>query len=208
MLLEACVETLEEAILAEKRGADRLELCSRLDLDGLSPGPALTRQVIAAVDIPVKVMIRPRGGDFCYTSAEVEAMAREIEAAQRWGIQGIVIGLLTKEAKVDLVPTQELAELARGLSVTFHKAIDETPDLLESLALLSSISPIDTILTSGGAATAEEGCQILRKMIELAPPHLSILPAGSITNKNLSYLHQLLGAQAYHGRRIVGELSP
>lgn len=207
MLLEACVETLEEAILAEERGANRLELCSRLDLDGLSPGQELAQQVVAAVNIPVKVMIRHRGGSFCYTAKEVEAMAAEIQAAKSWGIQGIVIGLLQENQEIDIENTGKLAELAGGLSVTFHKAIDETPDLLKSLASLSHIKHIDTILTSGGAPTAEEGCQILRKMIALSPAHLTILPAGRITNKNLSHINQLLGTQAYHGRRIVGELT-
>ncbi len=206
MLLEACVETLEEAILAEKRGAHRLELCSQLNLDGLSPGPELSRRVVEAVNIPVKVMIRHRGGDFCYRPEEVEAMAEEIIAARSWGIQGIVMGLLDKNREIDLENTRRLADLAEGLTVTFHKAIDDTPDLLRSLRTLATLPNIDTILTSGGAATAEAGCQILRKMIEHCPPHLSILPAGSITQANLVHIHQLLGAQAYHGRRIVGEL--
>lgn len=206
MLLEACVETLEEAILAEQRGANRLELCSRLDLDGLSPGQDLAQQVVEAVNIPVKVMIRHRGGNFHYNSTEIEAMAAEIEAAKGWGIQGIVIGLLDEQGEVDVEATRQLASLATGLSVTFHKAIDETPDLLKSLQSLSDIPNIDTILTSGGATTAEEGCQILRKMMAQSPAHLTILPAGRITKANLAHIHQLLGAQAYHGRRIVGEL--
>lgn len=206
MLLEACVETLAEAILAEQRGAHRLELCSQLDLDGLSPGPELTKQVVEAVNIPVKVMIRHRGGDFCYQPEEVEAMAEEIRAAQSWGVAGIVIGLLDENGEIDFENTRRLADLAEGLSVTFHKAIDETPDLLKSLQTLSSLQNIDTILTSGGAATAETGCHILRKMIAQSPSHLSILPAGRITQDNLAHIHQLLGVQAYHGRRIVGDL--
>ena len=206
MLLEACVETLEEAILAEQRGAHRLELCSRLDLDGLSPGPVLTKQVVEVVNIPVKVMIRHRGGDFCYTASEVKAMAEEILAARTWGVEGIVIGLLDRHQEIDLDNTKYLASLAQGLSVTFHKAIDATPDLIKSLQALSSIVDIDTILTSGGAATAEAGGQILRKMMEESPSHLTILPAGRITQANLSHIHQLIGAQAYHGRRIVGDL--
>ncbi|NET37102.1 MAG: copper homeostasis protein CutC [Cyanothece sp. SIO1E1] len=208
MLLEACVETLEEAILAEQRGAHRLELCSRLDLDGLSPGRDLAQQVVAAVNIPVKVMIRHRGGSFHYSAAEIEAMAEEIQAAQGWGIAGIVIGLLDEQGEINIEGTQQLAMLANGLSVTFHKAIDETPNLLKSLQSLSDIPNIDTILTSGGAATAEAGCQILRKMMAQSPAHLTILPAGRITQANLTHIHQLLGAQAYHGRRIVGELNP
>lgn len=208
MLLEACVETLEEALLAEQRGAHRLELCSRLDLDGLSPGQDLAKEVVAAVNIPVKVMIRHRGGSFHYSAAEIEAMAEEIQAAKGWGIQGIVIGLLDEVGEVDVKATHHLASLADGLSVTFHKAIDDTPDLLKSLQALSNIPNIDTILTSGGAATAEEGCHILRKMMAQSPAHLTILPAGRITQANVAHIHQLLGAQAYHGRRIVGELIP
>lgn len=206
MLIEACVENLVEAQVAEKRGAHRLELCSRLDLDGLSPGKKLAQAVVQAVNIPVKVMIRHRGGSFHYTAAEVDVLEKEILDARSWGVQGIVIGLLDEQGEVDVVQTSRLALAAGPMSVTFHKAIDETPDLLKSLQLLQDIPGIDAILTSGGAPTAREGKATLIQMIQQAPPHLQIIPAGRITAFNVNSVHQALGASEYHGRRIVGDL--
>ena len=206
MLLEACVENLVEAQVAEKRGAHRLELCSRLDLDGLSPGKELAQAVVQAVNIPVKVMIRHRGGNFQYTPAEVDALEREILDARSWGVEGIVIGLLDEQGEVDVVQTSRLALAAGPLSVTFHKAIDETPDLLRSLQLLQAIPGIDAILTSGGAPTARDGKTTLIQMIQQAPPHLQIIPAGRITADNVDLIHGILGTSEYHGRRIVGDL--
>lgn len=206
MLLEACVENLAEAILAEKNGAHRLELCSRLDLDGLSPGKELAQAVIQAVNIPVKVMIRHRGGDFHYTPTEVDALEKEILDARSWGVQGIVIGLLDKKGEVEVAHTSRLALAAGPLSVTYHKAIDETPDLIRSLQTLQAIPGVDAILTSGGAPTADAGQATLIQMIQQAPPHLQIIPAGRITADNVDAIHGILGTSEYHGRRIVGEL--
>jgi len=206
MLLEACVENLFEAQVAEKRGAHRLELCSHLDLEGLSPGKELAQAVVQAVNIPVKVMIRHRGGNFHYTPAEIDALEKEILDARSWGVQGIVIGLLDEQGEVDIAPTSRLALAAGPLSVTFHKAIDETADLLQSLQRLQAIPGIDAILTSGGAPTAEQGNATLIQMIQQAPPHLQIIPAGRITALNVNSIHQALGASEYHGRRIVGDL--
>lgn len=206
MLLEACVENLLEAQLAEQRGAHRLELCSRLDLDGLSPGKELAQAVVQAVNIPVKVMIRHRGGNFRYTSAEIAALEKEILDARSWGVQGIVIGMLNEQGEVEVAQTSRLALAAGPLSVTFHKAIDETPDLIRSLQTLQRIPGIDAILTSGGAPTAQLGEATLIQMIEQAPPHLQIIPAGRITADNVHSTHAKLKATEYHGRRIVGDL--
>lgn len=206
MLLEACVENLLEAQLAEQRGAHRLELCSRLDLDGLSPGKELAQAVVQAVNIPVKVMIRHRGGNFQYTSTEIAALEKEILDARSWGVQGIVIGMLNEQGEVEVAQTSRLALAAGPLSVTFHKAIDETPDLIRSLQTLQRIPGIDAILTSGGAPTAQLGEATLIQMIEQAPPHLQIIPAGRITADNVHSTHAKLKATEYHGRRIVGDL--
>jgi len=206
LILEACVETLEEAIKAEENGAYRLELCSRLDLDGLTPDIELTKQVLEKVSIPIKVMIRPRGGDFVYSDSELEQMQKEIENFKKLKVQGVVFGMLDNENHLQLSQTRELAELASPLEVTFHKAIDETTDILSATAELMQIGDITSILTSGGAPTAIEGNEMLKRMIHTAGTSLTIIPAGRITNDNLSEVHQLIGAREYHGRRIVGEL--
>lgn len=206
ILLEACVETFEEAILAERRGAGRLELCSQLKLDGLSPGFELTQQVVEKVTIPVKVMIRPRGGNFVYTKSELEEMQSEIKSFKQLKIRGVVFGILDQRNKLNLNQIKELAKLAFPLEVTIHKAIDQTPDLLESVLELVQIPTITSILTSGGAQTAREGNEDLKKMIQTAGTFLTIIPAGRITNQNFSEIHNFIGASEYHGRRIVGSL--
>ena len=172
----------------------------------MSPGKELAQAVIQAVNIPVKVMIRHRGGNFHYTPAEVDALEKEILDARSWGVQGIVIGLLDEKGEVEVAQTSRLALAAGPLSVTFHKAIDETPDPVRSLQALQAIPGVDAILTSGGAPTADAGQATLLQMIQQAPPHLQIIPAGRITADNVDVIHGILGTSEYHGRRIVGEL--
>lgn len=205
-ILEACVETLEEAIKAEQLGAHRLELCSRLDLDGLTPGIELTKQVLDKVGISVKVMIRPRAGDFVYTNQEFQQMKEEIISFRKLRIIGVVFGILDENNKLNLPQLKMLAELASPLEVTIHKAIDLTPNLLESVSELTKIQAVSSILTSGGVSTAMQGAETLRKMINCAGDSLTIIAAGRITKQNLAKVHQQIGAREYHGRRIVGEL--
>ena len=122
---EACVERLDEAIFAEKNGADRIELCSRLDLDGLTPHRKMIQDVINSVKIPVKVMIRPRGGNFVYHDQELDVMKEDILYCKRVNVSGIVFGVLKDDKTVDLIATRLLTDMAAGLEITFHKAIDE-----------------------------------------------------------------------------------
>lgn len=206
ILLEACVETKSEAIQAEKKGAHRIELCSHLELDGLTPSYKLTQDILNTLSIPVKVMIRPRGGDFVYNEQEFEKMKEEIKFFKTLNIQGVVFGILDEKNHLNLKQIQRLADLAFPLEVTIHKAIDETPDILQSVSELLSIDNITNILTSGGVPTAMEGKETLQKMIDIAGNDLTIIPAGRITNENLIEIHEMISAKEYHGRKIVGNL--
>ncbi len=201
-LREACVENLAEAIQAEKQGADRLELCSRLDLDGLTPSFNLVRQVLDNVSIPVMVMIRPRAGDFEYSEQELDEMKREIVAFKNLNIAGFVFGVLSSQ-HIDIGRTRSLAELASPFEICFHKAIDEVEDIIEAVEQLADIKQITRILTSGGASTAEKGIGTLQQMIDTASGKISIMPAGKIRPENIDLLHQKLNAIEYHGRSIV-----
>ena len=207
LLLEACVETLEEAILAEKKGANRIEFCSRLDLDGLSPDKELINLVVSRLNIPVKVMIRPREGDFVYSIDEFAEMKNAIQFCKQAGVKGVVFGILDKTSALNLDQIQLLAELAAPLEVTIHKAIDITPDPIISLRKLMLIENITSVLTSGGAATALEGKEVIKKMLQESGGKIHIIAAGKITDMNLAKMHHLLSAQEYHGRKIVGKLS-
>ena len=206
MILEACVESYEEAILAQQRGVHRIELCSRLDLDGLTPSPELISQVCRDLTIPVMVMIRPRGGDFVYSDEEVETMLKEIENAKSLGASGIVFGLLTPDNQIDTANCRLLAAAAKPLPVTFHKAIDCLDDPAEGIRGLIKIEGIKRVLTSGGKSTAKEGALKIREMIDLSGDELIILVAGKVTQENINEISKLTGAVEFHGRRIVGSL--
>jgi len=208
MLKEVCVETLQEAVLAEKLGANRIELCSDLHLDGLTPSFELMKQACSILKIPVMVMIRPRAGNFVYAEEEISQMKSEIDLAKKAGAAGVVFGLLTSDNKIDKTNTKILAEYAHPLPVTFHKAIDEMENPVEGVSVLKEISGIKRILTSGGKPTALEGQKIIRKMVEVAGVQITILVAGKVLNTNVEEIQKLTGAKELHGRRIVGELSP
>jgi copper homeostasis protein len=208
MLKEACVETLQEAVLAEKLGANRIELCSDLANDGLTPSFELMQKTCLTLKIPVMAMIRPRAGNFVYAVEEIGRMKAEIDLAKKAGAFGVVFGLLTSDNKIDEKNTRVLAEYAQPLPVTFHKAIDEMEDPVDGVSVLKEINGIKRILTSGGKPTALEGLKTIRKMIEVAGEQITILVAGKVLDSNVKEIQKLTGAKELHGRKIVGELSP
>jgi len=206
--IEACVETFDEALAAQQRGADQIELCSRLDLDGLSPASALIQKCKSGLNLDIKVMIRPRSGDFTYSDEEISQMKQEILFCKETGVTGVVFGILTKNNNLDIAQIKELAIVAKPLTITIHKAIDQVTDIIqETKQLLTIHEHIDTILTSGGPTTAIEGIPILKEMINICKGKIEIMPAGTVTQFNLESIHKKLNTSAYHGRKIVGDLS-
>ena len=206
MIKEACVETFEEAKLAEKQGANRIELCSDLANDGLTPSSNLMSRTISELKIPIMTMVRPRAGNFVHTKKEVEQMKKDIDAAKQAGAAGVVFGLLTPDNKIDIKNTRILAEYANPLPVTFHKAIDELENPVEGVNYLLKIDGIKRILTSGGKPTALEGQKVIREMIKIAGDKITILVAGKVLDSNVSEIQKITGTEELHGRRIVGEL--
>jgi len=205
---EACVERLDEAILAEKNGANRIELCSRLDLDGLTPHRDMIKDVINSVKIPVKVMIRPRAGNFIYHGQELDIMRDDILYCKCVNVSGVAFGVLKEDKTVDLIATRLLSDVAAGLEITFHKAIDEVGSIFTELDRLRSIQAVSNILTSGAADSAMEGSDTLKEMVTRYKSQLTIIAAGKITEQNIMQAHELIGAKEYHGRKIVGDLRP
>ena len=206
MIKEACVETFNEAKLAEKRGANRIELCSDLANDGLTPSFELMKKTISELKIPVMTMVRPRSGNFVHTKTEVEQMKKDIDAAKQAGADGVVFGLLTSNNKIDIENTSVLAEYAKPLPVTFHKAIDELENPVEGVKELLNIDNIKRILTSGGKPTAAEGEAVICEMIKIADGKITILVAGKVLDSNVEEIQKITGAKELHGRKIVGEL--
>ena len=204
---EACVESLEEALKAERLGADRIELCADLSQDGITPGKEVIRKAKEQLLIPIRVMIRPRGGNFVYAKAEYNEMKQDVEFCKEIGVEGVVFGILKEDKTLDIERISSLVEVAKPLKVVIHKAIDETPDILKATQELTNINGISTILSSGGKATAKDGILALKSMIDIAGNKLEIMPAGRVTYKNLDEIHKSVGAKAYHGRQIVGDFN-
>ena len=204
LIFEACVETLEEALLAEKNGAHRIELCSELAADGLTPTEALTMQCLQQLSIPIMAMVRPRGGDFVYSEDEIRQMEKAIDFFKQAGVAGVVFGLLTNQHFIDAANVERLARRARPLEMTFHKAIDFSFDVFKSFQELNSIDGITRVLTSGGRDTAWNGRLIIKSMQELPERKIKIIAAGKITPENRSQIAEFTGVSELHGKRIVG----
>lgn len=207
MIKEACVESYLEAKLAQDKGANRIELCSDLANDGLTPDFEILKKACSELDIPVMVMARPRAGNFVHSSEEIEAMKAAIDEAKTAGAAGVVFGLLTPDNKIDEANTRLLAQYAEPLPVTFHKAIDEMEDPVEGVRVLKTIPNIKRILSSGGKATALAGQEVIRKMIAEAEGKIIILVAGKVVPENVNEVQQLTGTGELHGRKIVGDLT-
>lgn len=202
MIKEACVESLIDALEAEKRGADRIELCDNLSQGGTTPSYGTIKVALSTLKIPVFPIIRPRGGDFYYTPAEIEVIKEDIKVCKSLGAKGVVLGLLTKDKKIDFEVLSQLVELAKPMEVTFHKAIDELEDPTLVIDDLINLG-VKRILSSGTKPTALEGKDMLNKMIEKAGDRLTIVVAGKVTKENLPEISSLIPSKEYHGKIIV-----
>jgi copper homeostasis protein len=205
MILEACVENLSEALIARERRADRIELCDNLAAGGTTPSYGTIVTCRKHLDIPVIVMIRPRGGNFVYSSPEVDSMVEDIHICQKAGVDGIATGVLTTSGEIDMHILRRLIREAGSLQITFHKAIDETANIEKEIQKLKGTG-IHRVLTSGGAPTALEGTPMLKKLIQATAGSLVILTAGKVTSDNLESLSRLIPSSEFHGRKIVGDL--
>ena len=206
IIKEVCVDNIYGAISAFKKGADRLEICSNLDQDGLTPSDELLSEVKLRLPIPVRVMVRPHSKSFVYNNDELNQMKKTINYCKKMNFDGVVFGCLNKKLELDLQKIEVLSNIAKPLKVIIHKAIDFTNSPLKSLKNLIEINVVDGILTSGGAQTAFYGIEILRKMIYISPPEFEIISAGKITDQNFSLIHKKINGKFYHGKKIVGEL--
>lgn len=199
VLIEAAVESLDDALAAVAGGAHRLELCADLDAGGTTPERALVASVLANVRVPVVVMIRPRPGDYAYSRPELDRMRRDVALALVLGAAGVVVGVLGEDREVDVVAMRELMRAAHGLPVTFHRAIDETPDALTSIDALRSVG-VSRVLSSGRAPVALDGSVMLAAMIERAGSALTVVAGGSVRSTNVVELVRRTGVQEVHAR--------
>ena len=195
--LEICVDSIDSALAAHRGGAHRIELCSSLLEGGLTPSTGFMGAVRTRVSLPVFVMIRPRGGDFLYGDAEFEAMKEDIRTAKSLGANGVVLGLLTEDGRVDVARTRELVQLASPLETTFHRAFDLSADLNQALEDVIATGA-SRILTSGGEHTAPAGSEQIRKLVEAARSRIVIMAGSGIQSRNLRQVLAATGVNEVH----------
>ena len=203
---EACVDNIQDAINAFKKGADRIEFCSNLDEDGLTPSNYDLISLKKSISIPVRIMVRPHSNSFNYNDDDLIQMKETIEFCKNQKFDGVVFGCLDDNNELDLNKIKYLADFAKPLNVIIHKAIDLTSSPVNSLKKLLEIDNVNGVLSSGGFETAELGTEVLKKMINISPNEFEIISAGKITNQNFKILHEKIDGKFYHGRKIVGEL--
>jgi copper homeostasis protein len=197
VLLEVCVDSIAGLEAAERGGAQRIELCSDLEVGGLTPGVELLEAARARTELPLFVMVRPRPGGFVVTPGELVVMAAEIERMMRVGADGIVLGALLSTGSIDVEATGRLVERARPLPVTFHRAFDACPDPEDALEQLMALG-IERVLTSGRASTAEEGIALLARLIERAGERIVVMPGGGVRATNVRRIVEATRAHEIH----------
>lgn len=198
--LEACVDSLRKALEAQLRGADRVEVCIRLETEGMTPDDQMIARICSSLSIPVRVMIRETEEGYEADDHELQRMIRRIQSLKSFSIEGFVFGILKGRA-IDHEATSKLLQAAYPMPVTFHKAIDLVDHLEDEILWLNSHPQIDTLLSSGGTVHAADGIRQLLRMKSLYRGE--IMPAGKITTTILPALHQQLQMEWYHGRAIV-----
>jgi len=197
MKIEICLESVESVIAADKGGADRVEFCSDLFEGGTTPSLGAFKTARQHTSIAMMVMIRPRGGDFCYSDLEFETMAEDIRLFKEAGADGVVFGILNPDGTIDTKRSQALITLARPMAVTFHRAFDMTPNAKEALETLIDLG-VDRVLTSGQEASVMEGLPLLKKLVDLAGDRIIVMPGAGISERNFAYVHEQVGAKEYH----------
>ena len=184
MKFEICVDSVDGVRAARDHGAHRVELCSALFEGGLTPSRGMIRQARRIEGIGLHVIIRPRGGDFLFDDDEFAIQLDDIETARQEGADGVVIGVLMPDARVDVERARRLIAAARPLSVTFHRAFDMTEDPWRALDALIGLG-VDRILTSGQDATALEGLPLIAALVREAKDRVIIMPGGGVTERNV-----------------------
>jgi copper homeostasis protein len=197
ILLEICCGSIDDAIEAEKGGADRVELCSALFLGGLTPSIGTIQEAQLRLKIPVMVMVRPRGGGFCYTDAEMATMERDATAAVENGADGIVFGILTASGKIDLERSKRIRRLIGDKQSVFHRAVDVTPDPFEALEQLVDLG-ITRVLTSGQKESVPQAVDLIHKLVERAAGRIEVLPGGGIQPYQVREMAEKIGCNQIH----------
>jgi copper homeostasis protein len=196
-LLEVAAGSLDSALAAQAGGAGRVELCTGLELGGLTPSPALISIARDRLRIPLYVLIRPRAGDFVYSDSECEVMLGDIEHCVRAGCDGVVLGVLDAQGDLDRARCQALIDAAGPLGVTLHRAFDLTRDPAAALEAAIALG-CERLLTSGTQARAIDGAATIRALLAQAAGRIGVMPGAGVDSGNIAALAAATGAREFH----------
>ena len=200
--IEIACFNLESALIAQKAGADRVELCADMLVGGTTPIIETIQQARKHLTIDLYVMIRPRGGNFVCSEAEFEQMKLEIETIKKLGVNGFVFGILNKDKTINIEQNKALLELAKPFPCTFHRAFDEVLNVEKALENVISCG-FSTILTSGTFPNVMEGKYVLKQLVIQANNRIEIMPGGGLRSTNISELNEMVKANWYHSSAIT-----
>jgi copper homeostasis protein len=203
-LLEICVGSWQSAMAAQMGGADRIELCDNLAEGGTTPSYGMLLQCKKSLQIPFFPIIRPRGGDFMFSAEEFEIMKEDVAISKELGCQGIVIGILRKDGRIDSERCAQLIDIAGGLEITFHRAFDRCSDLEKGLEDIIQLG-CHRVLTSGAKENAFEGLEVLKSLVIQAGSRISIMPGSGINEQNLAQIAHETAAIEFHttAKRLI-----
>ncbi|MEG0187467.1 copper homeostasis protein CutC [Algoriella sp.] len=200
--LEIACFNLESALVASKSEADRIELCADVSAGGITPTLIDIKALRKETEKEIMIMIRPRGGDFCYSDEEFEQMKSEIILIKNFRVDGFVFGILNKENEIDFERNQELIELAKPFPCSLHRAFDRTSDLENSLETVIKLG-FKTILTSGLANNVNDGKQTLKTLVKKAKNRITIMPGGGLRSTNIQEIDSFTNATYFHSSALI-----
>lgn len=195
--LETAVESVDGAMIAQQNGADRLELCSALELGGLTPSVGLMQAIKKHISIPVFALIRPRSGDFLYSESEFETIVDDVLEAKKQGLEGVVVGFLNSDGTIDVDKTKTVCQLAHPMVVTFHRAFDVCSDPTEALEQIIEAG-CQRILTSGQQQVAIEGSSLIRDLAEKAQGRIILMAGSGVRANNVKEILEKTGVMEVH----------
>ena len=197
LLLEVCANGIESALVAQQANVNRIELCEHLEVDGLTPIYKTIEAARIQLHIPIHVLIRPRAGNFFYSEEEFEIMKRDVKFCKSQKVEGIVFGILKEDGTIDLKRCEELMEIPKPLSSTFHRAFDTVKNPFESLEEIIALG-FDRILTSGQSPTCLDGSEVIAQLVKQAAGRISIMAGGGITEENITEVVRRTHTNEFH----------
>ena len=203
IIKEVCVDNLDDAFNAYKCGANRIEFCSNLDQDGLTPKVEELLALSNTIDIPIRCMLRPHSNSFIYDKNDLKKIKNTINICKKIKIDGVVFGSLNNENEIDFDILEYISIISKPLKLIFHKAIDFTPDFSKSLKSLIDSKLVNGVLTTGGKEKAINNLDLLSKISSTIPKDFEFIACGNITYENYDYIHSVIKSRFYHGKKII-----